>query len=111
MRYLLLTAACMAAISLTGCPNPNAIGVQKFGTITATCVLASNGQPVAGALVIVNSTQTCTTNASGACSVADVPIGPQQVSAAAPGLSGAPVPVVVQENQTVPVTIQMAPAH
>src|ERR1700694_1741143 len=111
MRFLLLSAACAAALSLTGCPNPNAIGVQKFGTTAAPAVLASNAQPVANALVIVNSTQQCRTGADGTCQIQLVPIGPQQVSAVAPGLqSASPSSVSVLENQTTPVTIQMVPS-
>ena len=107
---MILAATALAALTLAGCPNPNAIGVQKFGTIAATVVLASNGSPVANALVIVNSTQQCPTHADGTCQIAMVPIGQQQVYAAAPGLTSAPVLVNVLENQIVPVTIQMTPS-
>ncbi len=110
MRSLAAVTACAAALFLTGCPNPNAIGVQKYGTIAATCVLASSGQPVVGALVKVNSTQTCDTLANGACSVTGVPIGSQVVQAFAPGLQSDLTPVQVMENQIAPVTLQMAPA-
>jgi len=110
MRYALFAGAGLAALALAGCVNPNSIGVQKFGTIAAYAVLASNNQPVANALVIVNSTQQCSTHADGTCQIPMVPIGPQQVSAAAAGLTGAPVPVNVQENVTVNVTIPMSPS-
>ncbi|MBV8082553.1 MAG: carboxypeptidase regulatory-like domain-containing protein [Candidatus Eremiobacteraeota bacterium] len=113
MRSTLLAAACLAALTLTGCPNPNAIGVQKFGTIAATVVLASNNTPVPNAEVIVNTTQNgqCTTHADGTCQVTQVPVGPQVVQAAATGLTGPPVSVnVAQENQIYPVTVLMYPS-
>lgn len=110
MRYIPFAVACLAVLALAGCPNPNNIGVQKYGTVAALAVLASNNQPVANALVIVNSTQQCTTHSDGTCQITQVPIGPQQVSAAAAGLTGAPVPVNVQENMTVNVTIPMSPS-
>ena len=31
MRYITFPAVILVALSLTGCPNPNAIGVQRFG--------------------------------------------------------------------------------
>ena len=110
MRTALTVGACLVALTLAGCPNPNAIGVQKFGTIAATVVLASNGQPVAGALVIVNSTQNCTSHADGTCQVPEVPIGAQVVHAEAPGLVSPQQQVNVLENQIAPVTLQMSPS-
>jgi hypothetical protein len=112
MRYTLLVAALAAALTLTGCPNPNAIGVQKYGTVTATTVLASNSQPVANALVVVNTGPNgqCYTHADGTCMLTNVPVGPQVVSASATGLNGPPVSVnVTTENQNYPVTILMYP--
>jgi hypothetical protein len=110
MRYARLAGIILAASTLSGCPNPNAIGVQQYGTIAATAVLASSGQPVANALVIVNSTQNCSTHADGTCQVTMVPIGQQFVHAEAAGLTSAPVPVNVLEGQTLNVTIQMVPS-
>lgn len=103
----LLAAACAAA--LTGCPNPNAIGVQIYGTVAVHAVSASSGQPVANALAAVNSTQTCRTDASGNCSIPQVPVGPQIVNVDAPGLHGSAGPITVQENQTSIVTVTLQP--
>jgi hypothetical protein len=104
MRYTLLVAALAAALTLTGCPNPNAIGVQKYGTVTATTVLASNSQPVANGQ--------CYTHGDGTCMLTNVPVGPQVVSASATGLNGPPVSVnVTTENQNYPVTILMYPTN
>lgn len=113
MRYALFGAVCAAALALGGCPNPNQIGVQQFGTITATVLLASNNQPVVNALVVVNTgpNGTCYTHADGTCVISQVPVGPQSVTANAAGLQGPPVAVsVAQQNQNYPVTILMYPA-
>jgi hypothetical protein len=110
MRYVSLVGTILAALALSGCPNPNAIGVQKYGTVAVTAVLASNGQPVANALVSIGSMQTCNTHADGTCPITQVPIGEQLVHAEATGLTSTPVPVNVLENQTVNVTIQMVPS-
>lgn len=111
MRYPLFVAAA-ACLMLTGCPNPNAIGVQKFGTVTATAVVASSNQPVANALVVLNTGPNgqCYTHADGTCQLTNVPVGPQVVSASASGLNGPGVQVnVTAENQNYPVTILMYP--
>lgn len=105
----LATAGCAALLS--GCPNPNAIGVQQTGSIRVTCVLASNNQPVANALVAVNSTQTANSGSNGVAVISNVPIGPQNVTADAPGLHGGPTPVQVTEGNTAQVTVQMSPSQ
>ncbi|MBV8172226.1 MAG: carboxypeptidase regulatory-like domain-containing protein [Candidatus Eremiobacteraeota bacterium] len=113
MRFALFGAVCAAALALGGCPNPNQIGVQQFGTITATVLLASNNQPVANALVAVNTGPggQCKTGADGTCTLNQVPVGPQSVTANATGLQGPPVAVnVAQQNQNYPVTILMYPS-
>ncbi|MDQ6780546.1 MAG: carboxypeptidase-like regulatory domain-containing protein [Candidatus Eremiobacteraeota bacterium] len=107
---LAVATACCAAL-LWGCPNPNAIGVQQTGSIRASCVLASNGQPVVDALVAVNATQTAHSGSDGVALLTGVPIGPQNVTADAPGLHGGPVPVQVTENNTSSVTVQMSPSQ
>lgn len=110
LRFAAIAAACSAAL-LSGCPNPNAIGVQQTGSIRALCVLASNNQPVSGALVVVNSTQNKTTGPDGVAQIDAVPVGPQNVTADAPGLHGGPVAVQVSENATAQVTIPMSPSQ
>ena len=111
MRFALMVGACLALLSLASCVNPNAIGVQKFGTISATVVLASSGQPVANAEVIVSSEKNCITGPDGTCAISPVPIGPQVVYAVAPGLASSQAQVNVLENQIAPVTLQMAPTQ
>ncbi|MBC5824359.1 MAG: carboxypeptidase regulatory-like domain-containing protein [Candidatus Eremiobacteraeota bacterium] len=111
VRGMVLVALCAASLGLTGCPNPNAIGVQQTGTINARCLLASNNQPVVDALVTVNSIQTCRTDSDGKCTIQQVPVGPQSVSAAAAGLQGGPVSTTVIENQSATVSIPMSPSN
>lgn len=109
-RWLAVATACCALL-LSGCPNPNAIGVQQTGSIRASCVLATNGQPVVDALVAVNAIQNARSGADGVALLTGVPIGAQTVTADAPGLHGGPVPVQVTENNTSSVTVQMSPSQ
>ncbi len=102
----LVAAACFG---LWGCPNPNAIGVQQYGIVKATCLQVSNNQPVSGAIVSVAGQSNATpTDATGAATIPNVPIGTHQILADAPGLHGESS-VNVVENQTVSVTISMSP--
>src|ERR1700694_1233709 len=105
----LAVAGCAALLS--GCPEPNAIGVQQTASIKALCALASNNQPVANALVVVNSTQNRYTGSDGVAVIDNGPVGPQNVTADAPGLHGGPVPVQVTEGTTVSVPITMSPSQ
>jgi len=107
MRLLGGLAVAMAAFALTGCPNPNDIGVQTYGSIAVKTVDASSGQPVVGALVSTG-TYTCNTVADGTCQLPKVPIGKWTVNAATAGLRGS-ADVTVTENTQTSVTIQMSP--
>lgn len=107
MRFLATMAALAITLSLSGCPNPNAIGVQIYGTIVARVTDASNGQPVGGALVVINSNQNCTTVSDGSCQVGSVPVGTWNIKAYAPGLFGCANSVAVMENQTTSVNVSM----
>jgi hypothetical protein len=109
-RLIAITLGCCAA-TLSGCPNPNAIGVQQTGTVRALCVLASNNQPVANALVVVNATQNGPSGPDGVAVITGVPVGPQNVTADAAGLHGGPVPVQVADGGTFNVTIPMSPSQ
>jgi hypothetical protein len=108
-RIIALVAASAAVLSLWGCPNPNAIGVQQFGSVKATCVQASNGQPVSGAIVTVDGvTAQHTTDASGTVTIDNIAIGTHPITAEAAGLHGSDT-VTVIENQTVPKQVLMSP--
>ena len=106
MRLLGGAVAVVAAIGLYGCPNPNNIGVQVYGSVAATVVDANTGSPVSGALVNAGSTITCTTSANGMCTLQQVPVGRWPIVAHAAGLSGT-ADVTVTENQQSSVTIQV----
>ena len=93
---------------LTGCPNPNAIGVQTYGTIAVKTVDATSGQPVAGALVSAGSNFTCRTASDGTCTLPQIPVGNWSVMARTAGLQGT-ANATVTENNTTSVTIQMSP--
>jgi len=112
MRQFAVCALILVALALAGCPNPNAIGVQVFGSVNVHAVQASNGQPVAGALVNAGSTNTCPspTDASGNCTLTQVPVGTEIITANAPGLAGTAT-VNVTQDQTVNVTVQMNPSN
>gem|GEM_PF-935783 len=108
-RIIASVAAVAAVLSLWGCPNPNAIGVQQYGSVKATCVQASNGQPVSGAIVTVDGrTATTTTDSSGSVTIDNIVIGTHPIVADAPGLHGQDT-VTVIENQTVPKQVLMSP--
>lgn len=113
-RVALAAATGIGAIILSGCPNPNAIGVQQYGTVQVTCLQASNRQPVAGADVGApgGSTQyqTQTTDASGHATLNQVVIGSQTIKADAPGLTGETTVTVIQD-QTVSAQILMTPTN
>jgi hypothetical protein len=110
--WLGAVAAAAACVTLTGCPNPNNIGVQTYGTVLATCVQASNNQPVQGAEVTISGqTPNALTNAAGQLTVPMVPIGTDVTAyCRAPGLSGsAVIPQVYANPQQTTVTIPMTP--
>ena len=103
-------AVVASTLSLWGCPNPNSIGVQQFGSVKATCIQASNSQPVSGAIVTVDGvTATTTTDSSGTVTITNIPIGTHPIIAHAAGLDGSDT-VTVIENQTVPKQVLMSPS-
>lgn len=112
-----LTAAGVFAgsLALSGCPNPNYIGVQTFGVVQVTCVQSSNNQPVAGAVVRVDGqTPQATTNSAGVLIVQQVPIGSDiPVSCFAAGLTGSStVPNLTAASTAtdpLPITVEMTP--
>jgi hypothetical protein len=108
MRFLAAAALAAAALTLTGCPNPNAIGVQTYGSIKVTATDGSSGKPVAGAVASAGSTITCPTDANGTCVLNPVPIGKWTVRVSAPGMNGS-ADVTVTENTQVTAAVTMNP--
>jgi len=108
-RMAVASLVAAASLGLWGCPNPNDIGVQQYGIVKATCGQASNGQPVANALVTASSV-TAETDSTGVAILNNVPIGQHTITADAPGLHGQSAsPVTVTQGATSTVTIQMSP--
>ena len=108
MRMFTVAAVAAAALALTGCPNPNAIGVQTYGSIQATTKDANSGQPLAGVLVSAGSNFTCQTHADGTCTLTQIPVGKWTVVASTAGLHGS-VDVTVTENVQTSALILMYP--
>lgn len=94
-----------------GCSNPNAIGVQQYGSVVGRVLDASNNQPVADALVSVGSLYTGTTDPQGGFTLSGIPAGRQSVAATAPGYRRASVSTRVLPNKTSSVGyLRIAPA-
>jgi hypothetical protein len=108
MRILAAAAVAAAALTLTGCPNPNAIGVQTYGSILATTKDANSGQLLAGVIVSAGSIYSCTTHPDGTCPLPQIPVGKWTVVANTAGLHGS-VDVTVTENQQTSAVILMYP--
>ena len=83
-----------------GCSNPNAIGVQQYGSIVGRILDATNNRPISGVLVSVGSLYTTYSDPTGAFSLSNIPIGVQQATANAPGYAPTTVQARLRENQT-----------
>jgi hypothetical protein len=84
LQLLLLTAG--AAVTLPGgCVDPNAIGVQQYGTIIGRVVDDKSKKPIANAFVVVNSLLQGRTDSTGVFSIAKVPEGIQHITVNATG--------------------------
>lgn len=84
-----------------GCSNPNANGVQQYGTVVGRVLDATNNQPVAAALVNVGSLYVGYSGPDGAFTLTQIPIGHQVVTATAPGYDRISVPVFIKQGTTV----------
>ena len=83
-----------------GCNNPNAGGVQDFGTIVGRVLDATNNRPIPNALVAVGALYTGYANPDGAFTLSGIPIGRQGLTASAPGYASTSVTVAVHKDQT-----------
>jgi hypothetical protein len=93
-------AAVALAFSLSGCANPNGIGVQDFGYIVGN-VTDSSGKPIVNAIVQVTGTNSGSgyTGASGGFTIQNVAVGEQTLTATAVGYAtSAPVTVIVTKD-------------
>ncbi len=100
-----LAAFCALAFALTGCADPNFIGIQDFGYIVGN-VVDQNGKPVQGALVTSTGVTgaPATTGPNGSFSIQNVAVGQQTVTVNPPGgysAPAAPITVIVVKGQGV----------
>ena len=109
MRLLTALVLAAATLALTGCPNPNNIGVQDTGTLVVTTVDGTTGQPIANVLVNAGANYTCSTGPNGVCTtVLTLPVGQWPVVAHVAGLQGSANVTITKDVQST-VTIQMNP--
>jgi hypothetical protein len=70
----LIAAACFA-LGVTACDNGDLPPASQYSAFKGTVVDAATKQPIAGAIVIVDSVLTTTTDANGSFTIAKVPSG------------------------------------
>jgi hypothetical protein len=83
-----------------GCSNPNAVGVQQYGSIVGRILDATNNRPVANVLVSVGSIYTAYSDPTGAFTLSNIPIGHQEVTASAPGYDRNSAIAFVHQDKT-----------
>lgn len=83
-----------------GCSNPNAVGVQQYGTIVGRILDATTNRPVASVLVSVGSLYTAYSDPNGAFTLSNIPIGHQEVTASAPGYERGSAQATVHDSKT-----------
>ena len=83
-----------------GCSNPNAVGVQQYGTVVGRVLDATNNRPVANALVSIGSVYTAYSDPNGAFMLSNIPIGHQTVTANKAGYEYNTSPAMVHQNET-----------
>jgi hypothetical protein len=84
LHVLVLALAALFALP-GGCVDPNAIGVQQYGTIIGRVIDGKTKRPVANAFVVVNSLLQGRTDSTGVFSIPKVPEGIQQITVNATG--------------------------
>jgi hypothetical protein len=97
---LLVLAFFFVLAQAGGCSDPNAIGVQDYGSVTGRVLDATNNRPVPNALVAIGSLITGNADSQGAFTLTQVPIGLQTVTASAPGYQVAQTSARVHKGQT-----------
>lgn len=83
-----------------GCSNPNAVGVQQYGTVVGRILDATTNRPVSNVLVSIGSVYTGYSDPSGAFTLSNIPIGHQEVTASAPGYERNTASASVHESKT-----------
>jgi len=108
-RALVLLLAGLLGISLTACVNPNAIGVQNYGSVVGVVVDARTQKPISGAYVTIAG-NSIVADPNGGFVFPKVPEGTQTLSVTAGGYNtfSTEVQVVQGTNTTVP-TVSLQP--
>jgi len=83
-----------------GCSNPNAVGVQQYGTIVGRVLDATNNQPVGNVLISVGSIYTAYSDPNGAFTLSNIPIGHQAVTASKAGYERNSTDAAVHQDKT-----------
>jgi hypothetical protein len=102
------TALAVLFAATSGCTDPNAIGVQEYGTVSGHVVDAATNKPIAGAIVSIGSLLVRYTAPDGSFVIPKVPAGTQLVSVTANGYATGMASVLVAKDQQVdagPVTV------
>jgi hypothetical protein len=103
-RALVLLLGGLLGASLTACVNPNAIGVQNYGSVVGVVVDARTQKPINGANVAIGNAALAT-DANGGFSFPQVPEGTQTLRVNAGGYIGIQIDniqVVQGQNTTLP---------
>jgi len=108
-RAFVLLLAGPFGISLTACVNPNAIGVQNYGSVVGVVVDARTQKPITNATVTIAG-QSISVDPNGGFVFLKVPEGTQTLTVIAGGYVTftTDVQVVQGQNTTVP-TVSLQP--
>jgi hypothetical protein len=80
----------LLVVAAKGCTDPNAIGVQTYGTVTGVVVDSRTQKPIPGALVSIGSLQVFHTDSNGGFVLTRVPQGTQTLHVDATALGYKP---------------------
>lgn len=97
----------MVSAAAAGSPPPDPTG---SGTITGQVTDASNGSPIPGATVSVDTGESDTTDGSGMYTIPNVPAGNREVTAQAVGYLSSTRSAIVTDGNTTVVNFALAPA-
>ena len=108
-----LFAALVAALALAGCNTDALPPASGFTTVAGTVTDAASKQPVAGALVTIDTVLTATTDASGKFSIDKVPSGIADYTVSAQGYTVVSSSADVEPGKPyeLDLSLSLAPTH